>query len=468
MTVKELKEMEEKANKLAEKNEKAEAENARLQKELDAAKEKALHAPNVQTQNINSLEQKALRNFGVAHPRQLLEINVGAEKFAHVPVEQKQAVIEMKKAVDTSRWIQQIFHNEPMDRFTASEKNNRVSLVKGTLENYFAKNELVGRLKAFGSTVVGAGDEWVPTAISSNYIEEFELEKKVGSLFKDLPMPSNPFELPIQLNKTVARKATENTSHSSNNFNTDALTFNAVKLQEFYLLPEELLEDSAPDFMAIGRNEVVQAIHRAKETAIINGDSDGTHQDSDTDSGAADLAEKIWDGLRKAAIGNSANGATPAAAAALSDTFLRNMRKLMGKFGVNVRDLAWIVSPIGYQQMLGLDDVTTVEKFGPQATVLQGALAAYQGIPIIISEYLRDDLNASGVFDNTTVDNTGILLVNKSRFFSGLRRPIRMKVMQDLLDQDRMQIAAYSRMAFTHFDQSATEKSVIYGVDVTA
>lgn len=423
--------------------------------------------PQIHTTNMNSVEQKALRNFGCTHPKQLLEVNTALPRFAHVPEEQKQAVRTLKESVDTSRWMQQLFEGAPLDRVSASEELI-TSNVKGSLENYYGKNELAPRLKAFGSTVVGGGDEWVPTAVSAQFIEEWELEKRVAGSFLNINMPSNPFHMPIQTSKQTARIATENTSFSDSSFTTDKLELQAIKFSEFSILPDELLADSAPNFMSLARADVVNAIKRAQETAILNGDSDGTHIDSDTQAGAANLAEKSWDGLRKIAIANSANGGTETAGAALSDAFLRQMRKNLGRFGGSPRDLIWFVSPIVYQQMLGLDDVTTVEKFGPQATILQGALAAYQGIPIVVSEFMRDDLNVSGVHDGVTEDNSGILLLNHRRHMNGIRRPIRMRVMQDLLDQDRMQVAALARLAFVSHAQSASEVSVCYGVDVTA
>lgn len=478
--VKKVDELEERAKNFKEKTEGYEKEVADLKAKNKALEEEKSnwvskgHIPSVNSSNANSLEKATMVAFGCSHPKQLIHVNTQSPRFKHVSSEKKDCAMQLKAAVDVSRWTQQLFYNEPFDREPKETKaqNNeetyRFSTVKGVLDNYYAKNELVPRLKAFGSTVANAGDEWVPTAVSTSFIEEFQLDLSVSKVFPHINMPSQPFDMPLQTSKTTARKATENTSFSDTNFSTDKLTLSAVKLQEFYILPEELNEDSAPDFMAIGRADVVNSIHRAQETAIINGDSDGAHQDTDTQAGGADLAEKVWDGLRKIAIANSANGGTSTAAAALTDAFLRGMRKNMGRFGVNPRDLVWFVSAIGYQQMLGLSDVVTVDKMGPLATVLNGALAAYQGIPIVISEFMRDDLNVSGVNDGVTTDNTGVLLVNHRRHWNGTRRPIRMRVMQDLLDQDRVQIAGLGRLAFSSHAQSATEVSAVYGVDVTA
>lgn len=414
----------------------------------------------------SSDESRALRFFGVSHPKDLLKINVASERYRGVPEELKYLVLNFKKAVDVSRWSAQLFHGEPLDRSTADE-DVLASGVKGMLDTRFGREILAPAIKAFGSTVSGAGDEWVPTAIASSYIEEYELEKVLEQRIRNIPMPTNPFDMPIMKNVTKARKATENTTMTEANFGTDKLTLSAVKLAEYYILPEELTEDSAPDFLAAGRDEVVKSQIRAVETAIINGDDDGTHIDTDTQALGADVAEKIWKGWRRQALANSANGSTlDFSNAAISETNLRTLRGRMGKFGSNPMNLLWVVGPSAYTQFLALPSVVTIDKFGPQATVLRGALAAYQGIPIVNSEYCREDLNATGVQDGVTTDRAIVLLVNVARWYLGNRRPIRVKLMQDLPNQDRWLLASYRRAAFIGHTQSATEKSVVYGYNI--
>jgi hypothetical protein len=414
----------------------------------------------------SSDEKRALMYFGVSHPKQLLGINTGAERYKNVPVELKHIVREFKTAVDTSRWISQMFYGEPMDVIGKDETGDMTRRVKGTLDHYYGRQVLAPMIKAFGSTVVGAGDEWVPTAYASSFIDEYELDKVLEQRVKTIPMPSNPFVQPVKTGVTKARKATENTAMSEANWNTTAITFTATKLAEYFILPEELTADSAPDFMAAGRDEVVRAQIRAVESAMINGDNDGTHIDSDTQAGAADLAEKIWKGWRRQALANSANGSTVNFGAAFNTTLLRQLRAAMGKFGSNPRELLWICGPSVYTQFLALPDVSTVDKFGPQATVLQGALAAYQGIPIVNSEHFREDLNASGVYDGVTTTLAGVLLVNTTRWYLGQRRPITVKMMPDLPSQDRFLLASYQRKDFQGHAQGAVEKSVVYGYNV--
>ena len=118
------------------------------------------------------------------------------------------------------------------------------------------------------------------------------------------------------------------------------------------------------------------------------------------------------------------------------------------------------------QEFLTISEVATLEKFGPQATVLKGALTAYQGIPILVSQYMREDLNALGVNDGITSAFGGLLLVNSKRFYVGMRRPIVLKVMPDLANQDRWLMASYQRKDFEAHVQGASETSVVYGYNI--
>jgi HK97 family phage major capsid protein len=410
--------------------------------------------------SMNSLEQKTLQAFGVSHVKDLLGVNTGHVAFAAVPAELKQSVLNLKKSVDVARMVAGRFHGSGL-----GGSDETVNKCRAITDSYYAKHVLVPQLKAFGSTVVGGGDEWVPTLMAQTYIEEIETPYDVHAQFKEIPMQSNPYEMPVKTGATTARLIAEGATATAANFATSKIQFNAKKFVEFMELPEELNEDSAAPIYEIIRDEIVKAQLRALETSIINGDDSLTHQDSDVT--AASDARKAYKGLRKLAIANSANGSVVTFGSAVTAAKLDEMMQAGGKFTLNPRDAMFIMSPSLYHQARSLDIVSTVDKFGPHATILGNALAAYRGIPVIASEYLREDLNVAGVYDGITVNNSGLLLVNKNRFMIGRRRPITLRIMQNLPNVDSWMLASYQRAAFAGVAQSAAEVSVIYGVDVT-
>lgn len=447
------------------------AEYAELETNLKSAKDKIAELEKekglIGSYSGEPEERRLLRSFGCTDVKSLIEKNIAAPEFAHVPLTTKMEALELKKQIDIARWYAQIFDGAPTDK-GEMESQNHIARVLGVLQNPAAKSfDLQNRLKAFGTTVSTGGAEWIETAISSSYIDEYLLEKKVANLFQEIPMPTNPFKLPKVGAGTTARIIGEGAAGTGNNSTTAAITFDAKnKLFELYNLPEELNEDSAVTFLSLGRAQVLDAQLRAAETAIINGDSDGTHMDM-TNTYDADDARRAVDGLRKLALANSANGGTLDFSTNALDVNLDKMLKQGGKYTINPRECVFIVSPSIYHQMTALDDVTTVDKFGPLATILTGLLAAYKGRGIVASEYLAETMNASGIVAAGGTKG-GVLLVNKTRFFLGRRRPIKIRVAMDQrAEYDRWQLASYQRMDFKGCVQAASEVSVVFGYNAT-
>lgn len=457
------------------------AEVTKLKKEYEEKTASFLQggAPTILTtpNHSNSREKQLLRKFSCKSLPELLHCDTSLNKYASV--EEKMEVMEIKKHFENARWIAQVVYGGKLDKGDyiqeikgadgqpAGWSLGKGVAVKNILDSHYAKQHIVPLIKSFGSGVAADGGDWIPTILATNYIPEFELERRVANEVMQLTMRGNPYEVPVQTGVTTARIIAEKTAMTDANFNTTKLTFNSKKYGEFYCLPEELNEDSAVDFMAIGRNEIVEAQIRARETGLLNGDDSGTHMDADTNAGAADLAEKGFKGYRKLSIVNSANGGTvDFAGAAVTTAKLDEMITNMGKFGVNPRDVYFVFGSSGYNQAVSLDEVTSVEKFGNAATILTGALAAFRGKPVIISDFVREDLNATGVQDGVTTNRTVVHAINRKRFWLGIRRPIRTRIMQDLADQDRWLMASYQRMDFQGLPQSASETSVVTGVNI--
>jgi len=467
----EIKELETELKSLNDKFESASQRNSELQDKVATLEtEKAQWIASSQTTanqggSRMSVEKSILSSFGAKSIKDLARVNTNHPRFAAVPAEMKAHVIQLKQDIDTSRAMAQMFHGDRQDGDLENEAG--ISRCTEVLNTKFAKEvDLAGRVKAFGTGVAGEGLEFVPTLLSDQYMEEIELQKQIPGLFREFPMPSATYKMPMTLNYTVGRKVAEDTELTNTTFNTTDVTYDSEKIFEYFRLPTELEEDSAPAILQIARAQVVESIIRAYETAILNGDTTGTHMDSDVT--AASDARKLWMGLRKKALANSANGSVINVNSAFTYQKLLEMRAAMGPAGINPKDLVLIPSTLIHTQMLGLDEIVTVDKAGPAATLLSGSLSSLGGIAILPSAFMRDDLNASGVYDGVTVDNSAVILVNIKRFMMGLRRPIRVKAQRDpRAEFDRWQLVAMSRMAFNGAPQSAKEVSVVLGANIT-
>ncbi len=319
--------------------------------------------------------------------------------------------------------------------------------------------------KAMDTATADEGLEWVPTGFSGELVRKVKLQLKVAALHRRIVTPTNPFKLPIDGADATAYLFAESTSDTSTKITastpgTSGVTFDAVKLACRVLVSTELEEDSVVAILPLLRDKIVQALAEAQEDATINGDTAGTHMDGDVTS-STDV-RKAWNGYRKTVL-----SAAKIDCSTFNKTNLRAIRTAMGKYGVNPNNLAWIAGISDYNKMLGLDEVVTLDKYGPSATILTGELGKFDGIPIVVSEFIREDLNASGIYDGITTDKTVLPLVYRPAFLFGDRRNITLKVSQELyMETDQDVAIATQRLDFQPVQDATTEPIVGLGYNI--
>lgn len=275
--------------------------------------------------------------------------------------------------------------------------------------------------KALDTATSGEGSEFVPTALSAQFIEAARLESKVAALFDDIPMPTNPYKIPyfagIGADSFYQKPEAISDSPAASPASTPATgdqTLTAKSLIAIVPLSDELSEDSIVPIVPMLKAALVKGAAAAEDDVIINGDTTATHMDSDV-TDARDR-RKIWNGLRDLCqSGNKADHGTFSTANVLA------LLKTMGKYAINPDDLAFIVGPTGYHLFRALSEVQTVDKYGANATLLKGEIGKLVGSPIIASEAIRQNLNASGVYDATTMTKTIWIAVNRKGFMRGYR-----------------------------------------------
>lgn len=325
--------------------------------------------------------------------------------------------------------------------------------------------------KALDTATAGEGAEWIPTGFSASLIDLVRLQLKVSSLFRRVTMPTNPYKFPIvsadatgylqsEAIHDEAAKLRASTPATTN------LELSAVKLAARMLFSEEISEDSIVPIMPWLRDQIVLALATAEEKALVNGDTTATHMDSNVT--AAYDCQKAWDGLRDI----EASGGASVDIGTFNLDNLRSVRKAMGKYGVDPSKLAWIIGISGYIQLLNLKDsgsnqvVTTVDKYGPNATIHTGELGRIDGSPLIVSEYIYENLNASGVYDGVTATKTIMLLVYYPAFIVGDRRKVTVKTAADI-ETDQQILVATQRLDFHPF-YAVTEKMIGMAYNITS
>jgi hypothetical protein len=335
--------------------------------------------------------------------------------------------------------------------------------------------------KAMDSTTAGEGDEWVPTGLSPALVEEVTKMGGVEALHQGIPMPTQPYELPLQLGRLTAYLASENTASSGQTALTKSsvagmtgkLTLTAVDLAVEVLCSKHVEEDSLIAILPFLRSEVIMTLARGIEEAVINGDTTATHQDSDVHALGATDRRKAWLGYRKLALANGYSVDFQGEGNGFDfETFMK-VRAKHGKYGINPRELAWLLSLEVFFRALSLKTsdgkplVVTIDKFGLDATVKTGVLGIIGGSEVLVSEFCRDNLNASGVYDGTTTNRSAILSVHKPGFVFGNRRDARVQLLTELYAEYQQDaLLSVIRKAFAPLRPIATHPAVAIGYNI--
>ena len=132
---------------------------------------------------------------------------------------------------------------------------------------------------------------------------------------------------------------------------------------------------------------------------------------------------------------------------------IASARAKMGKYGLQLGDhLVYVTSVEGYNELVSFSDFRTVDKFGPNATYLTGAVGAIYGIPIVISEFM-DNVGSTG-------NEIGVL-VYKPGFIIGERRGMEIESEYE----PRQQVTAMYMS--TRFDFKALSSNSSAALDAT-
>lgn len=330
---------------------------------------------------------------------------------------------------------------------------------------------------AHGRKTLATADngDFVPVDLSSELQRRLYLESVLAGLLasRELEMPSPDYRLPLTTTlPSFGLFSTENTLAIGSDPGTDGIHLIAKKVMGRCDYSYEIDEDSIIPILPLITSSLAQSAGLALDSMIINGDTTATHMDSDIAANAGlptnmVAAEKAWKGFRKFAL--AASLVSDFSTGGISDANLRTLRKKLGKYGLRLNgSTIWLVGPNGYSDMLGIPLVQTLYSYGPQATVLTGELSQFSGMPIIASERCREDLNASGVYDGSTVTKGSVLAVNLDRFLMGRRREFTVEAFRDPRLQQTNIIAAFRR-AFSPIETpSATVPTVALGYNYAA
>ena len=306
---------------------------------------------------------------------------------------------------------------------------------------------------AMDSATAGSGDELVTTSEAAALWADINMDTHVAGLFTRVDMPTNPFEIPLQLGRVSWYPGTENTATTETALATGRQTLTAHELVAEVPWSLTLEEDAVIAMAAEVRGTLVRNAVEVIDDVLLNADTTGKDNiNADGTNIAASTAGKAhwlvgFDGLLhlplvdNTAQGNN-HGATPNA-----DMF-NEARGLLGKYGVRPSELAYIADVGTYIKSLAIGEFRTLDKLGPQATLLNGQLAQVDGIPVIVSEQMAPSDADGKVTDGGTGNTKGRLLaVNRTQWRLGFRRELMIETTRNIQKRQNIMVVSM-RLAF--------------------
>lgn len=382
-------------------------------------------------------------------------------------------VVEFQKACDEAAFLAKYFESKENHRFKSVVELESKAPYTVAKIRYYA-NLLAPIFRADDAMDTGTElANWIPTDWSRQMIELVRTEYLVTGLFPEIPMPTPTYPLPIEGTDLTAYLVGEQTKDPTSESATGVkiskstaskVTFTAKKFGVRCVISDEATEDTIIPVLPYTNRKHVLAHAEATDAAITDGQASGT-LDTGLSLGSDDR-RKAWDGLRYIAKVTKSNATMDLSTFSFGN--LMKLRGKMGKYGQRARDLAILTSWSGLYQLLKLDQVATLEKYGPNATVLTGELAKISNIPIIIvGNTIWEQLNTTGIYDGSTTDYTCLIMVNRTCFGHGVRLGYNYKTLQEVYaPYGAIGVVSFSRHAFEDLFPGASDLDVVYGYKI--
>ena len=325
---------------------------------------------------------------------------------------------------------------------------------------------------AMDSTTAGTGDELVSTQEAAALWMDVNLETMIAPLFSRVEMPTNPFEVPLQLGDVNWYPGTENPAPTSTALSTAKQTLTAYELVGQVPWSLTLDEDAIIAMAAEVRSALVRNAAEVIDDVLLNGDTTSANNinaDGATIS-KTDAGKGHWllgfDGLMHLPLVDNTGQANDHNAA-VSDDMFNEIRVKLGRYGVRPSELTYIMDVNTYIRSLSVANFRTLDKLGPNATMLRGQLGAVEGIPIIVSEQMKLADTDGKVTDAGNGTNTGrLLLANRSQWRVGFRRELAIETDRDIQKRQNIMVVSL-RLAFAERSgtpSSATHTALQYGI----
>lgn len=325
--------------------------------------------------------------------------------------------------------------------------------------------------KALTSTGVGTGDELVPTGMAAELWQDFFLQARIVPTIGVVPMPTDPFDWPLGWGAVTWRKGTQNTSVTATDPATAKSTLTSTEQVLEIDWSYDLDEDAIVAVMPSLREMLAREGGEQMDRFVLNADATnaGTGNINLDDADPPDDSYYLssgQDGIRHLYLVDNSTQSVDVNST-LDDAEMRAGISRLGKYGANYAQCAAVTDVETYMNgILALTNVTTWDKFGPNATVLTGQLAAYQGIPLIVSGAMLE-AEDDGKISTTPANNDEgqIAFFHRDMWKVGFRRELLIEVDRDIQKRQFIMVVSFRiAVAARGTRASAVHTSGIHGI----
>ncbi len=326
-----------------------------------------------------------------------------------------------------------------------------------------ASDDLAAAVKALTSTGAGTGDELVPTNMATELWQDFFSASLIAGDLPAQPMTSDPMDISLGLGDVTWRKGGQNAATTATNVATAKSILTSTEQVAEVDWSYNLDEDAIIAMMPALRQRLQISGGEQMDAFALNADSTDAAtgninlDDADPDSDSYYLSDG-QDGIRHLYIVDFATQHHNAGGDALADADMTAVLNMLGKYGLDINSVRIVPSISSYFAMLGLTNVATVDKYGPNAVILRGELGRYRGVPVIPSAS-QPLAEADGKVSTTAGNNTlgTISVYNRNFWRVGFRRGLLIEVDRNIQSRQLIMVVSF-RIAVAAYGTRASAK----------
>ena len=393
----------------------------------------------------------------------------------------RRANLELARMImgGTAKLSRQPFDLKPSERFLAAY-NHHVFEMPARDATRFGSRIMVeeGRyddgspkLRAMDTAESGNGQQLVGAQYETELWAAARAMDPLLSLIREIPMRFPTDTIPVdgalpELRFLAESTADSATAYTASDTPSNKATLTAKKFGINQLWSGELDEDSIIRYVEFLRAQLNRAAAHGLASSLYNGDTTNaaTGNINLDDADPADTKHYLaYDGIRKYWLVTATAQGKDMAGTFNPIEIDRARGKLNGttddvdadfnniNWGANVDDLALVADFDSYMNLLDMDKVATVDKYGPQATVITGELGRYRGIRVFSPAY-ASKTDTDGKANDTESQNVKgqISVFNRNGWIRGSLRGLQL-YFDRVQRTDQFLFEMYMRKAFTRF-----------------